>query len=575
MEQTEYLRLIKDVLDTMTVQELKKYILASAERKDELKRTSFLNELREYGKSEHTETLQVQTNSETVDNLWDQAEAFMDNWNSRHTKPLYFKFSINEDYDDWSNSNVNELIVHDPYRLAQDFDFMMYLLERALIFRQTDLAEKLAATLCSADIRDVDGYYSNRKILCEMENNWFVPLDGFSEAIKEVCFLILNQKATPVEKRIQRIAPMLIRYENPGYLLSIYARLYKSDSENLNQVLTALLEAVENDPLYEVLRTDRSIAEDLIKTIITHLTDHKQIEIILSKYLHSYPDLFSYYCRYLTDDTDPAEEICLIQKCLVHLESESDIRLAYRMLEKFSDQATVDEISQAKYNFAARPEINAYAKYIRLNPEGVDKDQLTAILSETGNIEKMVYFLLEGDRETFYSALQEINEEPLDMLPLTALLLGYLYEPDTGQCYPDCLTFILNSYLIDQMKAIESYRSVSDGHRSDFLSDDEEEHIDYLLGRMRSRLSLTVDQRFLLIYAMMMGIREFCIYRLYLNGPDRFMEPAAFVAALDLATRRFTDDAQYIPPEKIAGDLMECEPDLRQEVEDWLEEVDS
>lgn len=52
MEQTEYLRLVRDVLDTLTVQELKKCILASAERKDKLERSSFVNELREYGKTE-------------------------------------------------------------------------------------------------------------------------------------------------------------------------------------------------------------------------------------------------------------------------------------------------------------------------------------------------------------------------------------------------------------------------------------------------------------------------------------------------------------------------------------------
>lgn len=575
MEQTEYLRLVRDVLDTLTVQELKKCILASAERKDKLEISSFVNELREYGKTEHTEYLQMQIRRETVDNLWDQAEAFMDDWNSRHTKPLSVRFSINEEYDDWSNSNENEFIVQDPYRLSHDFGFMMYLLERALIFRQTDIAEKLAATLCSADIRDVGGHKNNRKILCEMENNWFVPLDGFSKAIEEVCFLILNQKAAPAEERIQRIAPMLIRYEYPVSLLSSYAELYISDPEDVDQVLTAALEAVENDPLYEVLRTDRSITEHLTKNIITHLSDHKQISEILLNHLPSDSSLFSYYFRNRTDNWDPAEEICLIQNCLVHLEKESDIKLAYRLLDKLSKHINVDEVSQAKHNFAARPGISAYAKYICLNSEGFDHDQLAAILSETGSMEKMVYFLLEGDRETFYSALQEINEEPLDSLPLTALLLGYLYEPEKGQDYPDCLIYLLNISLIDSMKKRESYQPVTDEHRYDFLSDDAEENVEYLLERMRRRLPLTADQRFMLIYAVMVAVREFCIDRIYREGPERFIEPAAFIAALDLATRPFTDSSQHISPEKIAGDLMTYEPALRREIEDWLEEDES
>lgn len=575
MEQAEYLRLVKDVLDSMTVQELKKFILEQSSVRGELERSSFLNALRGCKKSEHTKDSLTHSQRESVENLWDQAKTFMDDWKVRNTGPLYFRFSINEEYDDWSNSDVNELIVHDPFHLSHDFSFMMYLLERALIFRQNDLAEELAVMLCSSDVRDQDGYNTNRKILCLMENNWFVPLDGFAQAIKEVCFLVLNRKQIPAEKRIQRIAPMLVRCENPGYLVSSYARINNFDAEDLDQILIALLKAAEKDPAYQIFRSDRNTVNEFVKTAIMHLSDHQKNSEILLKYLPSYPGLFSYYFRNLTGDWNPVEEISLIQNCLQYLKDSDDIQLAYDLLEKISSRFTEDEASQARYSFSSRPGISAYAKCIRLNPEKFDSDHLSVILSKSGSMEKTVYFLLEGDIKAFRSALMEIKEEPLDTLPLTALLLGYLYKPEKGQSLPDCLTYILDRILIGYMKRMESFRPAADGHRYDFLSDDAEENMQYLLERMRKRLPLTADQCFLLIYTLSCAIREFCKERAYMEGPDRFIEPAAFLAALDLTTRLFSDPALHISSKKAAGDLMEYDPSLWEEVEYWLEEDDS
>lgn len=578
MQDIEYFSLIQDVLDTMTEEELKNFILLRAEFEDAMNRTHFLNTLRSCSKKLQSAAVPAIANLEVLNSLQKEAQDLIDHWNTRDPETLVIRVEGNEDYylDDWDDPELTEWIVRDPHHLSEDLAAFIQLIRRSLIFGQTDTAEKLAVALCTRQIKDLGDYVRGWDIYSQLESDWFEPLDGFQSVIKELCLRILQHTEFSPKERIQRIAPLLIRLPVPNTVISSYASNMDNPPEDRDAVLLAMLETVEEEPLAEIFNDGSYLLKNLIETTLLHLSDHQKKAEVMLKFLPSIPSLFLNYFKKQTDLWDPAEKAALIDKCLNYLSDADDVKLAYQLLDTiYTKECLPDEAAAARCAFASRPGFNTYAKYAKLNPEGMNQDHLDLILSKISQRPKTMFLLLEGDDSVLSGLWNRLYAEPREFLPVTVLLLAYLYKPRKGRVLPEYLSSLLNRKVVNPLKWLE-YRKYDDSdlENYDYPPDDADENTSIypLLKRMRKRMPITVHQRGYLVGAISSQLSRLCGLYSFCGGLEEMYEITKYMAALEYVSYPLPNKSDRFRAESIARNLMKQDPSFRKSLEAWRAE---
>lgn len=579
MLEFEYLALVQDVLDTMTLDDLKSFVLVRARTEHETDRSFFLRALRACSKKLQTSGQTAWTDQEAIKSLREEVQAMIDCWNERDPETLAVRFELNEkygleDWDDWEDPESTEMFIHDPNNLGQNLGTFVYLIERSLILGQTDLAEKLASALCTTEIHDPGEYISPRKIFSEMESNNFAPMIGFEDSIKEVCRLILQQTEISAKDRIRRVVPLLICLPDYNGVISSYADNLDYPAEDRDDILMALLEATGEEPYDKVFDDNSYLVQTYCETALSSLSDQKKKAEVMLRFLPSFPGLFSYYFKDKTEPWDPAEEAPLIENCLKYLKDPEDIKLAYYLLDTlYTECCFSDEAAAARYAFAYRPGFNTYAKYARLNPERMDPEQFDLILSGFSPVHRTVFQFLEGDEEEYFAAMDLLCEEPLDSLPLTVLLLAYLYDPREGREYPEYLDGLLNRRLVNPLKWLE-YKLYDDEDLEayDYSPDDESASIYPLLERMRSHIPVTMDRRESLVDRIYDQLRYICSMQLFDSDMEKLFETSKYVAALEYVSQTLPRKSDRVRAESLAGKLIKQDHVFRKSLEAWRSE---
>ena len=301
-----FLNKVDNITSDLTKDQLRRYIHESARIFPESKRQEFIDKLSLYSKANDNNSTNIEEDKHKTE-LTKKIEASTDKVLNISDEERCINSECNEEWDDWYNSDEDEYFFTDDQGVLKDINDAIGLVHEAIDNQLYEEGRKLAESILSVCV-GVDGdfgdYMSSEFDISELYD--YDLLNVSRESFGHDCIYAIY-KSLPLKDRAQAIYNCIDKLHIYSLNLEFIMQMGDDEVSDFNDFILLWVDYLNGTQI-----RNKRIADDMLDTAITLISDPQAMLAIARRYGDVHPEL---YVKYIESQSCTLDQEHLISVC--------------------------------------------------------------------------------------------------------------------------------------------------------------------------------------------------------------------------------------------------------------------